>query len=277
MNQDALIENLKKELDEKEKLIAKSKNKHTEELNELKRQQMLTSENLRSTVLEKEVLKENDRILLNTFDMMKQYIDQMKEQYSKKNSAIINTDEKCKECDHIAKSNTELNVHMETMHQDKRFECKKCYHKFVSEPELSKHLETKHIEKETHGKQVLIKCKHCEYSSKNNEDLKKHENEHRSDELFECDQCQFDSIIKPNFEWHMKTQHGIKSRNTTTPCRFWNQGHCQYNRECRYSHEEIPLCRFQENCGNYRCPYFHYDKSWNSFLGKDLRILSKQK
>ena len=42
---------------------------------------MLTSENLRSAVLEREVLRENDRILLNTFDMMKSYIDQMKEKY----------------------------------------------------------------------------------------------------------------------------------------------------------------------------------------------------
>ena len=67
-NQEEQIDILKKESEEKDKILTKANKKHVDEVKELKSQQMLTSENLRSTVLEREVLSENDRILLNTFD-----------------------------------------------------------------------------------------------------------------------------------------------------------------------------------------------------------------
>ena len=270
-NQEAQVNNLKKEVEEKEKIITKSNKKHTEEINELKRQQLLTSENLRSTVLEKEVLKENDRILLNTFDMLKKYIDQIKEQNFEKNN-----DHKCQECDHIAKSIGELSVHMESTHEGKCFQCDQCESKFDSEDKLLKHSETKHSEQEKHEKGDSEKCRNCEYRSKNSNDLTNHENSvHRSDELFDCEKCKFDTTIKANFERHMKTHHSEKANRNATPCIFWNQGVCHYGLECRFVHEEIPACKFQEKCENYRCAYFHYNKSWNSFLGKGLRHLSQ--
>ena len=64
---------LKDFIDEKEKQQKKNAEKHKEEVAELKRNQMFTSENLSSTVKEREILRENDRILLNTLDMMKKY------------------------------------------------------------------------------------------------------------------------------------------------------------------------------------------------------------
>ena len=69
---------LKKALDDKEREMQKNKLKHAEEVKALKKQQMQTSEALRTTVLERENLRETDRILLNTFDMMKIYVDQVK-------------------------------------------------------------------------------------------------------------------------------------------------------------------------------------------------------
>ena len=67
-------------LDDKEREMQKNKLKHAEEVKALKKQQMQTSEALRTTVLERENLRETDRILLNTFDMMKIYVDQVKGQ-----------------------------------------------------------------------------------------------------------------------------------------------------------------------------------------------------
>ena len=97
-SQDKEIEKLKNEVQEKEKVITKLKKKHSEEVEELNKQKILMTENLRSTVLEREVLRENDRVLLNTFDMMKEYIEQMKEQYSKNNSVDISMPQKCSQC-----------------------------------------------------------------------------------------------------------------------------------------------------------------------------------
>ena len=54
---------LKNVVEEKDKAITKLKTKHSEEVKELKKQQIQTTENLRSTVMEREVLRENGRIL----------------------------------------------------------------------------------------------------------------------------------------------------------------------------------------------------------------------
>ena len=64
---------LKKVIEEQDKLIKKNSEKHKQEVNEFKRQAMSSKENLRAAIKEREVLRENDRILLNTFDMMKKY------------------------------------------------------------------------------------------------------------------------------------------------------------------------------------------------------------
>ena len=71
------ISTLKKELAEKNKQSKKLEEKHSNEVQDLKKQLMKTSEALQSAVLEKENLRESDRILLNTLDMMKIYVDQI--------------------------------------------------------------------------------------------------------------------------------------------------------------------------------------------------------
>ena len=92
---------LKNIIEEKDKLIKKNCDKHKQEVNEFKRQEMLSKENLRAAIKEREVLRENDRILLNTFDMMKKYIEQINEHYSK--NKIVEAavkDIKCEKCVH---------------------------------------------------------------------------------------------------------------------------------------------------------------------------------
>ena len=70
-------------IEEKDKLIKKNAEKHLIEINEMKRKDMLSKENTRSAVNEREVLRESDRILLHTFQMMKKYVEQINERYSK--------------------------------------------------------------------------------------------------------------------------------------------------------------------------------------------------
>ena len=69
-NDNEEIRVLKNVIDEQDKLMKKTNDKHKMEVNELKRQDMLSKESLRSVVKEREVLRENDRILLNTFDII---------------------------------------------------------------------------------------------------------------------------------------------------------------------------------------------------------------
>ena len=76
-NSNKEIEELKNKIKEQDKVLKKSEEKYTSEISELKRKQMMSSDNLRSAIQERDMLRENDRILLNTFDMMKKYMDQM--------------------------------------------------------------------------------------------------------------------------------------------------------------------------------------------------------
>ena len=60
---------LKKEIEEKKKESKKKDEKYHKEIKELNNQKLQISESLRLAVLERENLKETDRILLNTLDI----------------------------------------------------------------------------------------------------------------------------------------------------------------------------------------------------------------
>ena len=312
-SQDKEIEKLKNEVQEKEKVITKLKKKHSEEVEELNKQKILMTENLRSTVLEREVLRENDRVLLNTFDMMKEYIEQMKEQYSKNNSVDISMPQKCSQCKYVTKSQKEMSEHIVNKHRQKVLSCEICDHIEYKEDDLKTHMETAHTDKQetavhccalcefvTKGEKSLtehiksnheikckvcdfisessehlkihvesvhsvIKCRRCTYETLSSTEMKEHESpKHMKETLYECGVCQYDSIIKEKFEAHMETKHKKKSQ----PCINWNKGHCPFGKECNFSHEEIPACRFQERCENPQCSFYHFNTSWNTFLGK---------
>ena len=319
--QDKEIERLKIELNEKDKVITKLKNKHSEEVNELKKQQILTTENLRSTVLEKEVLRENDRVLLNTFDIMKEYIEQMKEQYSKNDSVGLSMPQKCAQCKFVAPSQSVMAEHMETKHRPKHLSCEKCGFVENNDQNLKDHINTVHVDNENKSKEkvafcctlcefvtyqensltehiksthetkckscdfyfennedmtlhirsshIAIKCKRCDYETISSNEMKEHESpQHMKERLYVCEICCFDSIIKENFEAHVESKHRGDSRNKSNPCINWNQGYCPFGMECNFRHEEIPACKYQERCKNSRCSYYHFNTSWNTFLGR---------
>ena len=69
---------LKSDLEESKKQAEKKNEKHGNEVRELKLKEAQMSESLRLAVLERENLRETDRVLLNTLDMMKIYVDGMK-------------------------------------------------------------------------------------------------------------------------------------------------------------------------------------------------------
>ena len=71
------ISSLQSELAENKKQAKKNEEKHGNEIKELKKKEMEMSESLRLAVIERENLRESDRILLNTLNMMKIHFDQV--------------------------------------------------------------------------------------------------------------------------------------------------------------------------------------------------------
>ena len=330
---------LKNRIEEKDKLIKKNAEKHLLELNEYKRQDMLMKENLRCAINEREVLRENDRILLNTFDMMKKYMDQINVQsvkskevdiasksficekcdYQTKSSELLREHSReihveledeliedivycCVKCKFESKSNDTLNEHLKEKHG--RYHCKNCNEIFDSNHLLRKHVETKHktnicqicnftsnnVEEMNqhvialHNK--MIKCDGCKFEATSRKALKEHVNEeHTKKHKFSCDRCKYESIIENNLIEHQKNKHENKTRSVNTEkvgkpskfdkngklCVFWNHGFCRHGNLCKFVHKEIPACFYQEHCRKEKCPFFHYNRSQNTFLGRNLK------
>ena len=330
---------LKTRIEEKEKLIKKNEEKHLLEINELKRQDMKMKEDLRCAINEREVLRENDRILLNTFDMMKKYMDQINVKTTKsKEGDIVNKTFKCEKCDYQANSSKLLNEHIKEIHvelEDEliedivyccgkckfesnsnatlsehlkenhgRFPCQDCNETFESNNMLSKHMEKEHktnicqicnfysnnVEEmkqhviALHNK--MIKCDGCKFEATSRKALKEHMNEeHTKTNKFSCDSCRYESIIENNLLEHQKNKHDNKARlinkeKVAKPskfdkngklCVFWNHGFCRHEDLCKFVHEEIPACFYQENCRREKCSFYHYNTSQNNFLGRNLK------
>ena len=303
------IVELMKTIEIKDKQLKKSEEKHRGEVSELKKEQMLTSEKLRSTVLERENLRENDRILLNTFDMMKKHIDQVRDNVEKNNGrkcdgcesgsnkkdALNDPDTQvfhCTKCKFESKTQNDLEKHISTEHG--KHQCQDCENSFNSKSELNEHTSS------MHRKDKLFECDKCQFdtiiennfkfhtstehwehqcqicvtrfSSKN--ELNEHIiNIHRKEKPLECDKCQFDTIIENNFKLHMD-QHNhweVNNSKKNVKCIYWNHGYCRNGKSCIFVHEEIPACPDQESCRNFKCSLFHFDKSMNTFLGRTPR------
>ena len=67
----------------------------------------------------------------------------------------------------------------------------------------------------------------------------------------------------------------MKKSNGT--CIFWNKGYCKFSEEnCRYVHQEIAYCKFQEQCARNDCRFYHHAGSGKfPFLEKQTRNSSR--
>ena len=107
-----------------------------------------------------------------------------------------------------------------------------------------------------------------ELEFKSNSDLAEHiRTEHRNELPLYCDMCHFKTFKENELNQHVRDTH-VNIRRSDTPCIYWNHGYCKYYEMCKFSHVEIPACPDQENCYNYRCPLYHFNKSRNNFLGR---------
>ena len=127
----------------------------------------------------------------------------------------------------------------------------------------------------------MFKCKTCSFEATSGEIMadhvqEKHIRKHQMN--FSCDECEYNSIIENNVIEHKKNKHqAFRTQNVPFRtgseekkrlCIFWNHGYCRNNDQCRFVHEEIKACHFQNKCRKFQCPFYHNDKSLNTFLGR---------
>ena len=202
---------LKKTIEEKEKQFQKNEAKHKEKVKELQREQMLTSENLRSTVLERENLRENDRILLNTFDMMKKYMDQIKESFGK--NVSIDNSFKCENCDFHHITIEALNEHKRSHHT--MLVCSKCEFTCTQKTRLDNHMAAVHlIDEHEQTEEISFCCTKCIFETNVESNLTQHiQNKH---DMFACREC------KVRLETRDQLKDHIIKKHTMSECKICN-------------------------------------------------------
>ena len=129
--------------------------------------------------------------------------------------------------------------------------------------ELDNHVQSMHNK--------LISCVECDFEAASRSILKDHMNRmHTEPSPFACDMCEFKTVVENNFTLHLQNKHGKNQsgKSVNDPCIYWNYGHCRHGDRCRFAHEEIPACSFQDKCRKNQCPLYHYNKSLNNFLGR---------
>ena len=150
----------------------------------------------------------------------------------------------CDECEARFDSQMAFKTHAREQKKD-HFRCDHCGMKLNSLEGLDNHISMFHVKQN-------IPCEFCRYKAYNQDALVKHlEEKHK--------------IFKNKVE-NVENKERTKSSPTNSAeerkrngfCSFWNNGFCKYFERCRFSHEEIPLCHFQERCNRKEtCSFFH--------------------
>ena len=174
----------------------------------------------------------------------------------------------CDECDLNMDSSNKLIEHKRREHL--QIDCEICNFKTKSKQEMDSHVENMHNK--------MFACDNCNFEATSKKILQDHIRcNHKTEEDFSCSKCSYKTILEHNLSEHIKNKHtGEKESQGTgrenvkseeTPCIYWNRGHCSSS-NCRFPHKEIPACHYQNNCTNTQCPFYHFNKSLNTFLGR---------
>ena len=177
--------------------IKKLKQQHTEEITEVKIQNLRMKEELRSIVKEKERVQESERILLNTFDTLKSY-------YERPTDSL-----KCTQCGFTCKDKSELDRHNQTSHTIV-YACISCNFTTDSKSDQDEHVKT-HLPS---TERTVYQCEMCGKEGDSKQDMEVHlQNSHT------CHQCK--TMHKDLYELnrHKEKEHGKKRINCTL-CHF---------------------------------------------------------
>ena len=107
-----------------------------------------------------------------------------------------------------------------------------------------------------------------------------------------CEKCKFVATSPANIKEHIEEQHTKQN----IECIFWKKGRCSRGTSCRYLHkisrrtdfkrirckyqnecpffprckffhQDLKPCFYQENCRNSNCVFYHFSSTQDNFLG----------
>ena len=184
----------------------------------------------------------------------------------------------CDQCEFQSRSEPVMNEHVEMDHQQKKqkvvYVCDECEGNFDSQMEFRKHARV--------HKKDNFPCDHCGMKLNSLEGLDNHISMFHKQQNIPCDFCRYKAYNEEALVMHLEEKHKIfkhranngdnskghpasssnfhstEERKRNGFCSFWNNGFCKYEEKCRFAHEEIPFCHFQERCNRKEtCKFFH--------------------
>ena len=189
----------------------------------------------------------------------------------------------CEKCGFKAKNERVLKGH-KTGHLIK---CDLCQNVFKTYGLLRRHDRTQHARVNQNRTQNqnnsnfghTMKCTVCNFVAKTNIQLQNHMNiRHGNSPRIDCTLCDFTAASQLQLEKHNKVRHDKSTTNLQ--CRFWMRGFCSKGDQCRFkhitsppcrygwycpcwpncrfSHQDVLICKFQEFCENPTCEYAHF-------------------
>ena len=229
------------------------KKDNREEVNKITIEKMKAEEDLRTAILEKNLLRDTERILLNTFDTLKMHYEAKKKH--DEGEASKRTDDKKKD-----NGNNESR-------KEKVINCDKCDYKTDKEGNIRAHNSNVHdpVFENVYDrkKSVVHKCDKCDYKTPFVANLNIHMDEvHKKEE-------------RQDRRYEASKEYSYRERKDNGYCRNWNRSYsCTFERSCKFLHEDAPVCYFGDRCRRKTtCRYFHEElfRGQNeSFLGQRI-------
>ena len=228
------------------------------EVNKLKTEKMKVEDELRTAILEKNLLRDSERILLNTFDTLKMHYE------AKKKMDDDNDAKKNNGCD-AKKKAEETNRKKDNKNEadkEKLIQCDNCDFKTDKVKNLRAHIVNVHDPLYDNIKtgSVVHRCNVCDYKTPFVVNLNIHRDEvHKKAER------------QGRSESTRVYAHGVRRDNGF--CRNWNRSYsCSFENNCKFLHEDAPVCYFGDRCRRKTsCRYFHeelFSYQNKSFLGQ---------
>ena len=113
----------------------------------------------------------------------------------------------CSQCEYKAAQKGNLNRHIESIHECKRFQCPHCEHKATEQRYLKTHIKSIH-------EGLKFPCPHCEYKATVKGNLKVHITAVHDGKKFPCLHCEYKASTKSNLQSHEKSVHDGKNLKT---------------------------------------------------------------
>ena len=255
-------------------LLAKATSENVQVNNKMNTKESLETET-KQNITEELIVIEDDNHVRNVLACEKcQFVARSKEVLMGHNK-FIHLD--CHVCRKHCDKATELNAHIEHVHNIKPFDCEWCLVSFPNHTGFEVH------RKEKHGVSHIHKCDKCSSQYQNKEKLIDHINNEHVSHQHKCDKCQSKFQKKVQLLNHIINKHVIKcifntcglitdtedemvkhldeehfvnasSEGTEThikpnkkECKYFKQGRCLKGSQCKFEH--IPSSHKCEHCG----------------------------